>query len=186
MLGMRWRGHLYIDGMLPFGLRSAPKIFTAVADALEWCISQKGVKHIFHYLDDFLVMGPPGSSACQDYLRQLRDVCSHLGVPLVAEKQEGPSPVLTFLGITIDTLHGQLCLPPEKLQRLLELLSAWRSKKSCTRRELESLIGSLQHACKVVRPGRSFMRRAISLLSVAKQPHHFIRLNKEFKADLMW
>ena len=34
LLGMRWRGELLVDGALPFGLRSAPKLFTAVADAL--------------------------------------------------------------------------------------------------------------------------------------------------------
>ena len=32
-LGMQWQGKVYVDGMLPFGLRSAPKIFNAVADA---------------------------------------------------------------------------------------------------------------------------------------------------------
>ena len=98
LLGMRWNGSLYVDVMLPFGLRSAPKIFTAVADALEWCISQHGVEYIFHYLDDFLIMGPPGSSICQENLQKLIDMCSRLGVPLVADKQEGPSPILTFLG----------------------------------------------------------------------------------------
>ena len=36
LLGIQWKGGTYVDGMLPFGLRSAPKIFTAVADALEW------------------------------------------------------------------------------------------------------------------------------------------------------
>jgi len=35
LLGVMWKGAYYIDAMLPFGLRSAPKIFTAVADALE-------------------------------------------------------------------------------------------------------------------------------------------------------
>ena len=34
--GMVWDGGAYIDPMLPFGLRSAPKIFNAVADALAW------------------------------------------------------------------------------------------------------------------------------------------------------
>ena len=38
----------------------------------------------------------------------------------------------------------------------------------------------------MIRPGRSFLRRAISSLSIAKKPHHFIRLNKEFKSDLAW
>ena len=33
---VRWNNQVYIDPMLPFGLRSAPKIFNAVADALHW------------------------------------------------------------------------------------------------------------------------------------------------------
>ena len=33
LLGVEWGGAFYVDGALPFGLRSAPKIFTAVADA---------------------------------------------------------------------------------------------------------------------------------------------------------
>ena len=35
LLGMEWRGDVFVDAALPFGLRSAPKIFNAVADALE-------------------------------------------------------------------------------------------------------------------------------------------------------
>lgn len=33
LLGMRWEDNLFVDAALPFSLRSAPKIFTAVADA---------------------------------------------------------------------------------------------------------------------------------------------------------
>ena len=42
LLGMRWEGALYIDTALPFGLRSAPKIFNAVADAVEWVARRQG------------------------------------------------------------------------------------------------------------------------------------------------
>ena len=38
LLGMRWQGQLFCDSILPFGLRSSPFIFTAVADALEWVL----------------------------------------------------------------------------------------------------------------------------------------------------
>ena len=34
LLAVRWRGTVFIDKHLPFGLRSAPKIFTTVADVL--------------------------------------------------------------------------------------------------------------------------------------------------------
>ena len=43
LLGMSWDGSLYVDATLPFGLRSAPLIFSVVADALEWTMKKKGV-----------------------------------------------------------------------------------------------------------------------------------------------
>ena len=42
--------------MLPLGLRLAPKIFTAVAKALEWCLRQRGVTDVDHYLDDYVTI----------------------------------------------------------------------------------------------------------------------------------
>ena len=50
---MEWKGNVYVDPMLPFGLRSAPKIFNAVADGLNWCLQQAGVRFSLHYLGRF-------------------------------------------------------------------------------------------------------------------------------------
>ena len=85
-LWMKWRDRAYIDCMLPFGLRSAPKIFNGVADVLEWVVAKEGVDHIYHYLDDFAVVGPPASGTCQKYLDILARTCKELGVPLAPEK----------------------------------------------------------------------------------------------------
>ena len=54
LLGVEWEGRHYVDSALPFGLRSAPKIFTAVADALQWVMLDVGVSAVNHYLDDFV------------------------------------------------------------------------------------------------------------------------------------
>ena len=54
LLGMSWQGKMYVDTALPFGPRSAPKIFSAVADALQWALEGRRVK-VIHYLDDFLL-----------------------------------------------------------------------------------------------------------------------------------
>ena len=40
-LGMLWKGVLHIDAVLPFGLRSAPKIFNTIADAAQYTTKQK-------------------------------------------------------------------------------------------------------------------------------------------------
>lgn len=186
LLGMQWEGQLFVDTVLPFGLRSAPKIFNAVADALEWIAHSRGAEHIAHYLDDFVVVGAPATNECRRSLDILMSACRELGVPIATHKCEGPSACLTFLGIEVDTQNLELRLPEEKLDRLKKLLVEWLPRKSCKRRDLESLIGHLSQACKVVRPGRRFLRGMIQLLSVAHKQHHHIRLNQSFRADLEW
>ena len=56
LLGVSWNGAIYIDKVLSFGLRSAPKIFSAVADALLWSLNSKGTTKGLHYLDDFVLV----------------------------------------------------------------------------------------------------------------------------------
>ena len=102
------------------------------------------------------------------------------------EKLEGPGISIVFLGILLDTTNPELRLPDDKLQRLRQLIQVWKGKRSCTKRDLRYLIGQLQHACKVVHPGRTFLRSMIELSTVAKQLPHHISLNRGFKSDLEW
>jgi len=62
----------------------------------------------------------------------------------------------------------------------------WRVRKACTKRELLSLIGQLQHACCVVKVGPTFLRRMIELSTVPKKLYHRVGLNEGFRADLAW
>ena len=48
----------------------------------------------------------------------------------------------------------------------------------------ESLIGLLSHACKVVRSGRTFLRRLISASAQVEKKGHFVRLTECVQADL--
>lgn len=101
---------IYLDSTLPFGLRSALKIFTTVADALEWVFLRQGVSWSTHYIDDFLTMGQPKTTECRDNLNIILKVCEQLGVPLKAEKIEGPASTLTFLGIDLDMERREIHL----------------------------------------------------------------------------
>ena len=129
LLGMRWNGEIYLDCCLPFGLRSAPKLFNILADLLEWILQQQGVSSCIHYLDDFLTIGPPESFSCQRNLDTIKHVSEWLGIPLALEKVEGPSTSLKFLGIILDTIRMKAHLPADKLQRTRELVSSWMFKK---------------------------------------------------------
>ncbi len=186
LLGMKWEGETYVDGTLPFGLRSAPLLFTAVGDAIEWAATQRGAVWLRHYIDDFVAVGERGTDQCERGMVVFKEVCQRLGMPLDESKEEGPSEVLTFLGMEIDTVKMEVRLPREKLTELRALLARWRGMKSCKRRDLESLVGSLNHACKAVRPGRAFKRRLQDLMTTVERDGRRVRLNVEARADIEW
>ena len=64
LLAMHWEGRIYVDKVLPFGLRSPPKLYNAVADTLLWILEKSDGVDGLHYLDDFLVFGVPDSQQC--------------------------------------------------------------------------------------------------------------------------
>ena len=188
LLGMVWRGRYFVDCTLPFGLRSDPLIFSAVAEALEWVARLKGAQCLFHYIDDFNFVGPPSTDGCVGDLRAFLRSCDELGVVVASHKTEGPATCLTVLGIEIDSGLMEMRLPADKLHRLSALLAQWRGKRSGRREELESLVGLLQHASKVVPAGRLFIHRIYNLLAQTHnfKRHYSVRLNAECRADIEW
>ena len=115
-----------------------------------------------------------GASLGQDYTR-CRLIEKH--------KTIGPSLSVVFLGIEIDSNSMTLRLPEEKLMELKALILGWLGKKVMVARDLRSLVGKLEHACRVICPG---MRRMLDLLSGVKSNHRHIRLSASFHSDLMW
>ena len=187
LLGMKWRNQYYVDLALPFGLHSAPFIFNSIADVVEWILVHSyHIPALLHYLDDFITAGPPESPQCAHNLAIALAVCKQLGLPLHSEKCVGPATVLVVLGIELDSVNQIARLPADKLSALKDMIRLWLPRRCCNRRELESLIGHLHHAAKVVWPGRTFLRRMIDLLCCFRKKDFPIRLNKEFHLDLRW
>ena len=94
--------------------------------------------------------------------------------------------VLVFLGIELDSAAQLARLPSEKFASTLKILHDWERRRWCRHQELESLIGTLHHVCKIIPPGRAFLRRMINLLCCFRNTTHPIRLNAEFHRDLSW
>lgn len=186
LLGSAWNGRYFFELRLPFGSRSSPFIFNTFADALWWILSTLfGIKSLIHYLDDFFLANSSEASCALDKDTILA-VFEALGVPVSLDKLVGPSQIITYLGIEIDSRLGIIRLPEEKLKELLSLLEKWLHQKKCTKRELLSLIGKLSFACKVVKPGRMFLRRLIDLSTTVERLHHHIYISAETKADIAW
>ena len=107
--------------------------------------------------------------------------------PVVASKTLSPSQVLEFMGIELDSTCMEDRLPEDKLLHTRELLNSFGECHSVRLLEVQSLIGTLQFACKAVVPGTTFLQWMIDLTRGVRNRFHHIRLNKEFFKDLnMW
>ena len=129
--------------------------------------------------------GTPQPDECQRDLQKLLQLFSKLSIPVVEEEREEPSTNLTFLGIELDTREMVHCLPRKKVSdhELRDLVKECSQRKSCQVKDLSSLVGKLMHACKVVRPGRSFL---IECWSCSERKQQFLHLNSGFRSDLQW
>ena len=70
---------------------------------MQWKFEQHGVKPMLHFLDDFLVIGAPSTRKSKQALETAPGLCRRLGIPISVHKTEGPSVVLIFLGVELDT-----------------------------------------------------------------------------------
>lgn len=184
LLGMKWDNQFYYDVCLPMGLSSSCAIFEAFSSSLEWIsVHRFGASGVLHILDDFLFIAKT-ETKCRSDLSNFLRLCDYLGVPIAQEKTVGPSQVIQFAGITLDSVRQEARLPEDKLQKCRLLLQSFYKRRKVTLRELQSLLGLLNFTCSVIVPGRPFLRRMIDLTVGVRRAHHRIRLSKGTKHDI--
>ena len=123
---------------------------------------------------------PPYSQTCQQSLTSMLLTFRNLHIPIAGDKTKGPCTALEFMGM-------EARLPPDKVEHIRTSLALFKRRKSCTLKELQSLIGTLNFACKVIPPGRPFLQRMIALTRKVSKAHHHISLSSRFFKDLhMW
>ena len=131
LLGMHWKGQLYVDTYLPFTLRYAPRIFTCRV-----MCQGTDVSHLFHCLDDYIIMSNTRSEECN-----VDTVCNRLVVPTALEKCEGPAMRLPYLGIEMDTIQIQLLMSARReIEERQATVIEWLGRKAARRRGFYCLV----------------------------------------------
>lgn len=182
LLGFYWDDHYYFDRFLPFGLRTSPFLFDLLAKALHWILM--ATFHwsiILHYLDDFFAILDPDDDAAR-YQSDFDTLCLELGIK-VNIKKNVCSTTAEFLGIELDSMKMEARLPANKLAKARKAVEAALGKDYILHADLQSLVGFLSFAAKVVSPGRSFLRRLFDALKVNTLRH---RVTRCMRLDLLW
>lgn len=86
----------------------------------------------------------------------------------------------------IDSQEMEIRISKERLNDTLCELNSWLKLRHVTKRKLLSLIGKLSFICKVVRSGRTFVRRLIERSKHVKHLQHKVKVNKMIKDDINW
>ncbi|XP_061196003.1 uncharacterized protein LOC133204281 [Saccostrea echinata] len=184
LLGYHFNDGFYYDKILPFGCKISFAIWDRFAGFLHWLIQDCSKNaSILHYLDDFLFCGKE-LSICKNTLDTFLYLCNDLGVPIANEKTVYPTQVLTFLGIEFNTVEMIMRLPLVKIDEIKQKILDIMALKKVTLKQLQSLLGLLNFACRVIVPGRAFCRRLIDATIGLNKPHHHTRVTLEMKADL--
>ena len=185
LLGFTWQNTFYHDRCLPMGASTSCQTFESFSTALQWILtSALGVRNMSHILDDFIFFGPSNSPQCHTSLQAFLILAKSLSIPLRPDNTVHPTNLVSLHGIEVDTTQMQMRLPPDKLlDARAKIDSVYRPKK-VSLRQLQSLIGTLSFACKVIVPGRVFLRRVTDLTCGVHNQEHMIRLNVEARLDL--
>ncbi|XP_063790754.1 uncharacterized protein LOC134945420 [Pseudophryne corroboree] len=184
-LGFKIGGEFYVDRCLPMGCSVSCAYFECFSIFLHWCVqTASGQLGVAHYLDDFLFVGPGDSSVCGDILSVARSLFCALGVPVAQDKCEGPCTCLSYLGIEIDTVGGCCRLPEDKVRKLLGLITDCLGKRRVRLKHVQSLLGSLNFACRIIPMGRIFCRKLERATAGTVRQNHSVYLSREIKDDL--
>ncbi|CAJ0958217.1 unnamed protein product [Ranitomeya imitator] len=134
---------------LPFGLATAPSVFTKVMAAVMAILHSRGVV-VLPYLDDLLIKGP-SFQACESSVHITLDSLSRLGWLINLDKSSPvPSRRISFLGMILDTSRGLVLLPRSKVQALQQGVRTLCHPRPRTIRFAMKILGKMVAAIEAV------------------------------------
>lgn len=140
-LRFNWNEQLYEYTVLPFGLSSAPRIFTKVLKVLLSTLREKMGITLVAYLDDtFIVNANYDQLLIQ--LKEMIELFEKAGFFVNFDKSVLiPCHRLKFLGFEIDSLSMKVFLPHAKLEKMISLFQEVYHAHQISIRKLSQVIG---------------------------------------------
>jgi hypothetical protein len=172
----------YVDRCNPFGWRQSQYHWESFAALVWWELRRVGLLYAYYYVDNFFFFIPPLPSGLPDWdearrVKQKADaVFESFGLPM-HDEQQGVR--LKALGWMSDSSSMRVRMLPSRVTLSRRLLSEWSVKRSCSIRELQSLIGLFIFITGVVQNGRPELRNLMLLLNRGERRRQQLSLSPE-------
>ena len=181
---------MYQFTCLPFGLASAPWVFTKTLRPVAALVRELGMRVIF-YIDDILLMAE-SNEKLQDQSAGLIYLLQCLGFTINQEKTVVElRQSLVFLGFTVDTTEMELSLPLDKIKKIRAEARKLMGAELVSARSLSRLLGKMNATTEVIPPAPLFFRHlqmdlAAALRSAAQDYETQLSLSPASREELIW
>ena len=182
LLGYTFLENFYFDVFMPMGLRSACRCAQRVSNAVTYIFSLQGFEAV-NYIDDF--GGAEEPDLAWRAFFELGNILQNIGLQEAKEKAAPPAPVMTFLGLEVNTLNMTIKIPADKMHKIRQELRTWAVGVIKNKKEVQSLCGLLNFAAACIRPGRVYFSRILNFLRSFKDKNR-LPVSEDVFRDVEW
>lgn len=189
-LRFKFENNIYEFTCIPFGLCTAPFLFTKLMKPVIHSLRSKSFLSVI-YLDDFLLMGKT-KEECTENMKITRKVVERLGLVVNEEKSSfEPSKVVKFLGFEWDSEKMSIRLTIEKKQNISSFALKLCRKSMCKIRDMAQFIGTLVAACPAVPYGLLYTKilereKYLSLIEHEGNFNEKMIISPAMQTDIQW
>ena len=187
----QWEQEFFMFNVLPFGLCSAPRVFTKVLKPIFASLREQGFC-VLGYIDDSLILGR-SFDECVEATTRLSNMFTSLGFTLNLKKSSLiPVQNITFLGYVIDSVSMTVSPTEKKVNKAKDIIKKLLSRKNFKIRFVASAVGFIVDLCKGVEYGLNHFRslerdKVLALNRVGKLGYEgSMFLSVDSKSDLRW
>jgi len=189
-LRFRYNEHYYEFQCMPFGLSTAPRVFTKLMKPVLAILREKGHK-IVAYLDDLLLLGKSAFEV-NCIVTDCLGLLSYLGLIINEKKSElEPQQNLEYLGFVFDSIKMSMSLPKRKVISISKLLKSLLRSKTITIQFLSEVLGTLVAATPAVSYSLVYtkqleMEKSEALIRTKGLYTGTLVLSTESRGDIRW
>ena len=175
---------------LPFGITSAPRVFTKVVVVLTAALRLQGIC-VTPYLDDWLVRGPSEAVLKQHLHKTLQMLDTHGFLVNLKKSSLDPTPVISYLGFTIDTFLMKLSLSDQRTTNLQRAVQGLLQTDHCSVRKAMRILGMMTSSLEAVPWARAHFRMQQNCILTQWDKsrdslERNINISLPVKKDLLW
>ena len=191
---IHWNDLFYIDHNAPFGAASSGGVFGKVADAMTAILISKGLSPVKNWVDDFVFFRSPILPSQEPLvfpysLDDIYNLAARLGWPWKPSKTRPFAAEFKYLGFTWNLSTKTVQIPSSKRTRYLSKLEPWILGRKFSRKEAESILGTLVHCSLALPDGRSRLpaiSRFTASFNFLPSPYITLSPNRSVFADIAW